>query len=297
MFFGHAKQLCPNLQAVPYDFHAYKEVAQAMYETLASYTHSIEAVSCDEALMDITDILAETKLTPDEFATALRMEIKDKTKCAASVGIGSNILLARMATRKAKPDGQYHLQPDEVDDFIRGQLVTNLPGVGRSMESKLASLGIKTCGDLQCMAMAKLQKEFGPKTGQMLYRFCRGLDDRPVRTEKERKSVSAEINYGIRFTQPKEAEAFLLSLSEEIQRRLEAAGMKGKRLTLKIMVRKPGAPVETAKFGGHGICDNIARTVTLDQATDSAKVIGKATLNMFHTMKLNITDMRGVSIT
>ncbi|XP_060501423.1 DNA repair protein REV1 isoform X4 [Panthera onca] len=296
MFFGQAKQLCPNLQAVPYDFHAYKEVAQTMYETLASYTHNIEAVSCDEALVDITEILAETRLTPDEFANAVRMEIKDQTKCAASVGIGSNILLARMATRKAKPDGQYHLKPEEVDDFIRGQLVSNLPGVGRSMESKLTSLGIKTCGDLQYMTMAKLQKEFGPKTGQMLYRFCRGLDDRPVRTEKERKSISAEINYGIRFTQPKEAEAFLLNLSEEIQRRLEAAGMKGKRLMLKIMIRKPGAPVETAKFGGHGICDNITRTVTLDQATDSAKIIGKATLNMFHTMKLNISDMRGVGI-
>ncbi|XP_027959632.1 DNA repair protein REV1 isoform X3 [Eumetopias jubatus] len=296
MFFGQAKQLCPNLQAVPYDFHAYKEVARTMYETLASYTHNIEAVSCDEALVDITEILAETRLTPDEFANAVRMEIKDQTKCAASVGIGSNILLARMATRKAKPDGQYHLKPEEVDDFIRGQLVSNLPGVGRSMESKLTSLGIKTCGDLQYMTMAKLQKEFGPKTGQMLYRFCRGLDDRPVRTEKERKSISAEINYGIRFTQPKEAEAFLLNLSEEIQRRLEAAGVKGKRLTLKVMVRKPGAPVETAKFGGHGICDNIARTVTLDQATDSAKIIGKATLNMFHTMKLNISDMRGVGI-
>ncbi|XP_023444400.1 DNA repair protein REV1 isoform X1 [Dasypus novemcinctus] len=296
MFFGYAKQLCPSLQAVPYDFQAYKEVARTMYETLASYTHNIEAVSCDEALVDITEILAETRMTPDEFANAVRMEIKDQTKCAASVGIGSNILLARMATRKAKPDGQYHLKPEEVDDFIRGQLVTNLPGVGRSMESKLTSLGIKTCGDLQYMTMAKLQKEFGPKTGQMLYRFCRGLDDRPVRTEKERKSVSAEINYGIRFTQPKEAETFLLSLSEEIQRRLEAAGVKGKRLTLKIMVRKPGAPVETAKFGGHGICDNIARTVTLDQATDSAKIIGKATLNMFHTMKLNISDMRGVGI-
>ncbi|PNJ09946.1 REV1 isoform 13, partial [Pongo abelii] len=89
---------------------------------------------------------------------------------------------------------------------------------------------------------------------------------------------------------------FLLSLSEEIQRRLEATGMKGKRLTLKIMVRKPGAPVETAKFGGHGICDNIARTVTLDQATDNAKIIGKAMLNMFHTMKLNISDMRGSPI-
>ncbi|KFP91477.1 PREDICTED: DNA repair protein REV1 isoform X3 [Apaloderma vittatum] len=296
MFFGQAKKLCPNLQAVSYDFDAYKEVARTVYEILASYTHNIEAVSCDEALVDITEILAETRLTPDEFANAIRTEIKAQTKCTASVGMGSNILLARMATRKAKPDGQYHLKPEEVDDFIRGQLVTSLPGVGRTMESKLASLGIKTCGDLQCASMSKLQKEFGPKTGQMLYRFCRGLDDRPVRTEKERKSVSAEINYGIRFTQPKEAEAFLLSLSEEIQRRLEAAGMKGKRLTLKIMVRKAGAPVEPAKYGGHGICDNIARTVTLDHATDSAKVIGKETLNMFHTMKLNISDMRGVGI-
>ncbi|KFV62663.1 DNA repair protein REV1 [Dryobates pubescens] len=296
MFFGQAKKLCPNLQAVSYDFDAYKEVARTVYEILASYTHNIEAVSCDEALVDITEILTETRLTPDELANVIRTEIKAQTKCTASVGMGSNILLARMATRKAKPDGQYHLKPEEVDDFIRGQLVTSLPGVGRTMESKLASLGIKTCGDLQCASMSKLQKEFGPKTGQMLYRFCRGLDDRPVRTEKERKSVSAEINYGIRFTQPKEAEAFLLSLSEEIQRRLEAAGMKGKRLTLKIMVRKAGAPVEPAKYGGHGICDNIARTVTLDHATDSAKVIGKETLNMFHTMKLNISDMRGVGI-
>ncbi|XP_044289663.1 DNA repair protein REV1 isoform X1 [Varanus komodoensis] len=296
MFFGQAKQLCPNLQAVPYDFQAYREVAQTMYETLASYTHSIEAVSCDEALVDVTEILAETGLTSEELANAIRTEIKNKSKCPASIGIGSNILLARMATRRAKPDGQYHLKPEEVDDFLRSQLIIHLPGVGRTMESKLLSLGIKTCGDLQCQQMSTLQKEFGPKTGQMLYRFCRGLDDRPVQREKKRKSVSAEINYGIRFTQPQEAEAFILSLSEEIQCRLEAAGMKGKRLTLKIMVRKAGAPVESAKFGGHGICDNICRSVTLSHATDSAEVIGKEVLNMFHTMKLNISDMRGVGI-
>ncbi|KAM4700349.1 DNA repair protein REV1 isoform 1-T2 [Discoglossus pictus] len=296
MFFGRAKQLCPDLQAVPYDFDAYKEVAMTMYKTLASYTHDIEAVSCDEAMADITEIIAETRLTPEEVANAIRTEIKEKTRCAASVGMGSNILLARMATRRAKPDGEYHLKPEEVDDFIRGQLVNNLPGVGRAMEYKLTSLGVNTCGDLQNIAMSKLQKEFGPKTGQMLYRFCRGLDDRPIRKEKERKSVSAEINYGIRFSQPKEAEAFLMNLSEEIQRRLEAVGMKGKKLTLKVMVRKAGAPVEPAKFGGHGICDNVARTVTLDQPTDNAKVIGKEVLNMFHTMKLNICDMRGVGL-
>ncbi|KAG8451876.1 hypothetical protein GDO86_003901 [Hymenochirus boettgeri] len=296
MFFGKAKQICPDLQAVPYDFESYKEVAMAMYKTLASYTRDIEAVSCDEALADITGIIVETKLTPDEVANAIRMEIKEKTGCAASIGMGSNILLARMATRKAKPDGQYHLKPEEVDDFIRDQPVNNLPGVGRSMEYKLSSLGVKTCGDLQSITMSNLQKEFGPKTGQMLYRFCRGLDDRPIQKEKERKSVSAEINYGIRFTQQSEAEAFLFNLSEEIQRRLEAAGVKGKKLTLKIMVRKAGAPIESAKYGGHGICDNVARSVTLDQATDCAKVIGKEAVDMFHTMKLNISDMRGIGL-
>ncbi|KAJ7319699.1 hypothetical protein JRQ81_019210 [Phrynocephalus forsythii] len=296
MFFGQAKRLCPDLQTVPYDFQAYKEVAKTMYETLASYTHNIEAVSCDEALVDITELLQETGLTSEELAHVIRTEIKNKTKCPASIGIGSNILLARMATRQAKPDGQYHLKPEEVDDFIRSQLIIHLPGVGRTMESKLLSLGVRTCGDLQCVTMSKLQKEFGPKTGQMLYRFCRGLDDRPIQREKKRKSISAEINYGIRFTQPKEAEAFLLSFSEEIQCRLEAAGMKGKRLTLKVMIRKAGAPIEPAKFGGHGICDTVARTVTLHDATNSAKMIGKEILNMFHTMKLNICDMRGVGI-
>lgn len=68
------------------------------------------------------------------------------------------------------------------------------------MSSKLASLGVTTCGDLQQLSIVRLQKEFGPRTGQTLFRFCRGLDDRPVRSEKERKSVSAEMNYNIRFT-------------------------------------------------------------------------------------------------
>uniref|UniRef100_A0A4W3GB43 DNA repair protein REV1 n=1 Tax=Callorhinchus milii TaxID=7868 RepID=A0A4W3GB43_CALMI len=299
MFFGQAKQLCPDLQPVSYDFQAYKEVAVALYETLASYTHDIEAVSCDEALVDVTAILTDTRLTPDEFATIIRSEIKEKTKCNASVGMGSNILLARVATGKAKPDGQYYLKPEEVDDFIRDQLVRNLPGVGRTLEYRLASLGVKTCGELQQLLMLRLQKEFGPKTGLMLYRFCRGLDDRPVRTEKERKSVSAEINYGVRFSQAKEAESFLLNLVEEIQRRLEASGMKGKRLTLKIMMRKAGAPTEPAKFGGHGICDNVSRycnVATLDHATDNTKIISREILHMFRMMKLSITDMRGVSL-
>ncbi|KAG7463430.1 hypothetical protein MATL_G00176470 [Megalops atlanticus] len=296
MFFGQAKQLCPDLQAVPYDFQAYKEVALAMYETLASYTYNIEALSCDEALMDATSLLSELGVSPDELASAIREDVRERTGCPASVGMGSNILLARMATLKAKPDGQYYLKPEEVDDFIRDQSVTSLPGVGRSMGYKLASLGVRTCGDLQQVSMSRLQKEFGPRTGQTLFRFCRGLDDRPVRSERERKSVSAEMNYGIRFTQVEEAESFLTNLALEVERRLQAAGLWGRRLTLKVMVRKPGAPVEPAKFGGHGICDNLARTVTLERPTDNAQLIATEGIKLFHSLKLNVADLRGVGM-
>uniref|UniRef100_A0A4W5NAN1 DNA repair protein REV1 n=1 Tax=Hucho hucho TaxID=62062 RepID=A0A4W5NAN1_9TELE len=296
MFFGQAKQLCPSLQSVPYDFQAYKEVALAMYETLASYTHNIEALSCDEALVDGSALLVELGATPEELASAIRTDVRERTGCTASVGMGSNILLARMATRKAKPDGQYLLRSEEVDDFIRDHTVTSLPGVGRSMGAKLASLGVRSCGDLQQVSLQQLQKEFGPRTGQTLFRFCRGLDDRPVRSEKERKSVSAEMNYNIRFTQVDEAELFLTNLSMEVQKRLQGAGLRGRRLTLKVMVRKVGAPVEPSKYGGHGICDSLARSVTLAQSTDSGQLIASEVIKLFHAMRLEVQDLRGVGL-
>ncbi|XP_028447411.1 DNA repair protein REV1 isoform X2 [Perca flavescens] len=296
MFFGKAKQLCPSLQSVPYDFEAYKEVALTMYETLAGYTHDIEALSCDEVLIDGSALLTELGSNPEDLASAIRADIKEKTGCCASVGMGSNILLARLATRKAKPDGQYLLKSEEVDDFIRDLPVTSLPGVGPVMGKKLAAMGVRSCGDLQQVSLSQLQKKFGPRTGQTLFRFCRGLDDRPVRYEKERKSVSAEMNYNIRFTTVDEAESFLTNLSMEVQKRLQEAGLRGRRVTLKVMVRKVGAPLESAKYGGHGICDNLARTVMLAQSTDSGQLIATAVIKLFHAMKLQVQDMRGVGI-
>uniref|UniRef100_A0A665WWJ2 DNA repair protein REV1 n=1 Tax=Echeneis naucrates TaxID=173247 RepID=A0A665WWJ2_ECHNA len=296
MFFGKAKQLCPSLQSVPYDFEAYKEVALSMYEILAGFTHDIEALSCDEVLIDGSTLLAELGTHPEDLAKAIRADIKDKTGCCASVGMGSNILLARLATRKAKPDGQYFLKSEEVDDFIRDLPVTSLPGVGPVMGRKLSAMGVRSCGDLQQVSLSHLQKKFGPRTGQTLFRFCRGLDDRPVRYEKQRKSVSAEMNYNIRFTRIDEAECFLTNLSMEVQRRLQEAGVRGRRVTLKVMVRKVGAPMEPAKYGGHGICDHIARTVMLAQYTDSGQLIATAVLKLFHAMNLQVQDLRGVGI-
>ncbi|XP_078373550.1 DNA repair protein REV1-like isoform X2 [Oculina patagonica] len=295
MFLGAARKLCPDIHCVPYQFEQYRQVSQRLYDILVTYSHEIEAVSCDEAYIDVSETLEEGE-TPTELAEKIRAEIKEATRCTASVGISSNILLARMCTRVAKPDGCYYLSPaDDTNQFMGSQKVKDLPGVGWSLGHKLQTLGVETCTDLQKFSSQALQREFGPKTGLQLYQYCRGIDDRPLKTERERKSVSAEINYGIRFTKESEVELFINELAEEVQKRLQALDMKGRCITLKMKARKAGAPMPK-KFMGHGICDNIARSCTLPTVTDEAQVIAKQCHALLKQLSVTPEDMRGMGI-
>lgn len=128
MFLGEALKLCPNLKTIQYDFEGYKEVSYALYDTVASYTLNIEAVSCDEMYADCTKILGMSGLSPLEFATVIREEIKRKTGCPVSTGFGSNKLQARLATRRAKPDNQFYLSGQNAESYIRTLNVRDLPG-------------------------------------------------------------------------------------------------------------------------------------------------------------------------
>ncbi|XP_076319010.1 DNA repair protein REV1-like isoform X2 [Tachypleus tridentatus] len=296
MFLGEALKLCPSLQTIPYDFEGYTSVSCTLYDMVASYTLDIEAVSCDELFADCTDVLQETGVSPVEFATFLRREIKEKTGCIASAGFASNILLARLATKQAKPNGQFHLEPDKVNTFMKNQMVKDLPGVGPATETRLETLGITLCGQLQTLSLQLLQKEFGQKTGQSLFDHCRGLDHRVIKSKKERKSVSAEVNYGIRFEKFSEAVEFIKELSMEVHQRLQKVGMKGRSITLKLKIRKKDAPVETAKFMGHGVCDNVAKSLLLHTATDNPEIISRECTSLLQMMKRSPEDLRGVGI-
>ncbi|XP_076042778.1 rev1 DNA directed polymerase isoform X2 [Oratosquilla oratoria] len=296
MYLGAALKLCPELQPIPYDFDGYKEVSFKLYDIVASYTHDIEAVSCDEMFIDCTEVLQECKASPLEFAACLREEVQVATKCPCSAGIGPNILLARMATRLAKPNGQHYLAPDCVLDFMRDQKVNELPGVGRNMNERLEGLGILTCGDLQDVSLTKLQSEFGHKSGQSLYNYCRGIDNRQLKNLHQRKSVSAEVNYGIRFTGWQDAERFITELSAEVENRLQSINTKGKCITVKLKIRAKGAPVEAAKFMGHGVCDNVARSATLASATSSASVICRESLALLRQVHVPPQEFRGIGI-
>jgi len=157
---------------------------------------------------------------------------------------------------------------------------SELPGVGRSLEHKLSNLGVATVGDLLSVSLARLQQEFGHKTGTGLYHMARGQDDRQLELDHVRKTVSAEVNYGIRFKTWEDAEQFLQQLSEEISSRLMKLNLLGRNVTLKLMVRAENAPEETAKYNGHGVCDNISRSSQLHQATSNKEIIFKEVFNL-----------------
>ena len=194
MFLGAALKLCPELKTIPYDFDGYQEVAYTLYDTVAKYTLDIQAVSCDEMLIDITEVLDDTSISATQFAEHLRKEIFDQTDCHASVGLGSSLLLARMATRKAKPNGCFHLLDEDAGEFIKSMPVRDLPGIGRKTGAKLREMAIETCEQMQQLSLQQMKQEFGAKNGEAFYRFCRGQDDRSISLCQERKSVSAEVS-------------------------------------------------------------------------------------------------------
>ncbi|XP_078052849.1 rev1 DNA directed polymerase [Augochlora pura] len=295
MFLGEALKICPNLKTMPYDFDGYTEVSYILYDTVASYTLNIEAVSCDEMYADCTKIFEEYSVTPLEFADVIRREIKEKTGCPVSTGFGSNKLLARLATRKAKPDGQFHLKQN-IDACIGALDVQDLPGVGWTTTNKLHSMNVRTCAELQTISLSMLQKELGKKMGEVLYNMCRGIDHSKLNLEHVRKSVSAEVNYGIRFESNEDATDFLKKLSVEVSNRLKSINARGRVITLKLLIRAKEAPKETAKFMGHGLCDYMTKSKNLIASIDDPDIIAKEVITLWNQMLKVPEDARGIGI-
>lgn len=162
MFVRDAKALCPHLVILPYDFGAYEEVADQFYDILHKHCNKIQVLSCDEAYLDMTG-----SGDPDHTVSAIRNEVFDVTKCTASAGIAGNLLMARMATKKAKPNGQYHIHSNEVDQFLADLPIGELPGVGYSLQEKLNCQNIYNCNQLRSISkVGSSAKRFWFQDGQ-----------------------------------------------------------------------------------------------------------------------------------
>lgn len=290
MFIRDAKALCPSLKIVPYDFEGYQQVADQFYDILHKHCNKVQAISCDEAYLGVTGVQ-----DAEILASVIRKDVFDVTRCTASVGIAGNLLLARMATRKAKPDGQFQIKSEQVEEFLSDLSVEDLPGVGWALQEKLHNQDIYKCIQLRAIPKAALQRDFGTKTGDMLWCYARGIDHRQVQDCQERKSIGAEVNWGVRFKSPENAQHFLSKLCEEVSVRLQNAAVCGRTFTLKMKRRKEGAG-EPEKFMGCGSCDNLSKSMTLPSAIDSADTIIRVSKQIFATFNLDVCEIRGMGL-
>ncbi|XP_041989924.1 DNA repair protein REV1-like isoform X2 [Salvia splendens] len=292
MFVKDAKIRCPQLAIVAYDFRAYEMVADQFYDILHNHCNKVQAVSCDEAFLDVSD----SKVGDYEIlASIIRKEILDTTGCTASAGIAENMLMARLATRTAKPDGQFHIPPGKVDDYLFTLPVKELPGIGHVLEEKLKKKQIRTCGQLRPIAKESLQKDFGMKTGEMLWNYSRGIDSRLVGLIQESKSVGADVNWGVRFNNANDVQHFLTSLCKEVALRLQGCGVQGRTFTLKIKKKKSDAG-EPVKYMGHGDCENLSHAITIPMATDDVGVLQRLATQLFGHFHIDVGDIRGVGL-
>lgn len=312
MWMKSALEACPQLQVLPYDFPAYEDASRKFYNSVLAVDGVVQSVSIDEALIDVTQLCLEAggsdgksisegsidreQSKAAEIAQGLRDSVKEKTGCAVSVGIGANILQAKVALRKAKPAGQFQLKPEAVLDFIGDLTVRDLPGVGHSLSAKLEDLGVKIVKDLRNLTRERLISSLGPKTGIRMWEYARGIDKAEVGNEVIRKSVSAEVNWGIRFTSQDQAEDFVKSLCGELNRRLVENLVKGKQLTLKVMRRSMDAPLEPVKHLGHGKCDVFNKSVVLGIATNATDIVAKEAISMLRSFNFSPGDLRGLGV-
>ncbi|KAJ3023570.1 deoxycytidyl transferase [Thoreauomyces humboldtii] len=292
MMVHHAQQSCKDLQVLPYEFEEYDRCSKALYTILLQHGDQVQAVSCDEAYLEVSSP-GSSRGFEIELADIIRREILEQTGCNASIGIGSNMLVARMATGVAKPNGVHLVPNGEEATFMASQSIRSLPGVGKVLTTKLERTGISDCGKLANLSIGHLQRECGGKTGTMLYNACRGMDTRQLEN-KPRQSVGAEINWGMRFQTEPEVEAFMLELSEEVEKRMRNAMVKGRLVTVKVKRRRYEG--EPHKILGCGDCDNLSKSSSLAPPVDSAEVLFRESWRMLREMQVPALDIRGIGI-
>ncbi len=227
-----AKRRCPDLVFVKPRFEVYRAVSAQIREIFAEHTDLIEPLSLDEAYLDVTEnkqgIPAAT-----EIAQIIRNRIKEVTGLNASAGISYCKFLAKMASDLNKPNGQAVITPARGPQFVAELPVKKFHGVGPATAAKMERLGIVTGADLREKSPEFLREHFG-KSGGWYYRVSRGIDNRPVEPNRERKSIGAEDTFDADIFMLDQAKAEIAALSAKVWRSCEAKGLTGRTVTLKV---------------------------------------------------------------
>ncbi len=229
---SQARRLCPGAIFIPPDFRLYSRESEKIFAIYREITPLVQAVSIDEAYLDVTDHLGEAG-SATAVAREIRRRVREERGLTVSVGVGPNRLIAKIASDFDKPDGLTVVPPAKAQAFLDPLPVRHLHGVGPATEKALAELEVKTIADLRAVPLETLSDRFG-KHGRVLFEFSRGIDERPVETHSERKSLGTENTYAEDLTEPGRMEEEVERMAQEVAEALARRELAGCTVTLKL---------------------------------------------------------------
>jgi DNA polymerase-4 len=291
---GKALRLCPGLIIVPMRHHLYSEVSHQVMERLHHLTPLVEQISIDEAFLDISDV----RESPETVANKLQSRIRDDLQLPCSIGLASNKMVAKIATEvgkslalheikakgEVKPPNALSVVPfGEEATFLAPLPADMLWGVGPKTSARLTELGIYTIGDLAKWPENELLRMFG-ENGRDLAQHSKGIDDRPIVTEHETKSISQEITYSKDVRDDAILQKTLREMSAEVGKQLRRNNLAGK--TIKLKLRWPDFTTLT-------------RQTTLSNPTDQDDEIERVALELLKAVRKPFQAVRliGVGVT
>lgn len=234
MSMGQAKKLCPQVIVIEPNFEKYRKVSAQIHQIFQQYTPIIEPLSLDEAYLDVTENLKNIP-SATEVATQIRADIFAATRLTASAGVAPNKFLAKIASDWNKPNGLFVIKPHQIQHFIQDLALKKIPGVGKVTYEKLNQLNLHTLGDLQKIEENVLIHHFG-KYGKQLYLYAQGIDNRPVKAERERQQISKEITFDDDYTLTECNHAWQ-PLTEQIWRSLERKQLTARGVNVKLKLK------------------------------------------------------------
>jgi len=232
-----AKKLCPNGIFVRGNMARYKEMSEHVFKILNDVTDVIQPVSIDEAYLDVTGIFH----SPEYIGKYIKRRVKEETGLVISVGVSYNKFLAKLASEWNKPDGFFTINRDMVPDILVPLPVGKVHGLGKKSVERLNRIGIFTIGDLLQYRKEDLKLFLG-SWGEEIYDRIRGIDDRPVRVEGERKSIGKETTLKEDTDDKELMKTYLRDFAESVAKVMKRKNVEAKTITVKF---------KTKDFEGH----------------------------------------------
>jgi len=249
-----AKRLCPQAIFLPVNFAKYREASSHIRDIFARFTSLIEPMSLDEAYLDVTD--NAHGMYASRIAKEIQQAIFKEIKLTGSAGVAPNKLVAKIASDFRKPFGLTVVTPEQVHEFMRALPLRKLHGVGPATEKRLLELGLKTCEDVWQRGPEALALTLGPSSADWLIASARGIDERPVCTHWERKSLGREETFEKDLHTIESMTRELKLIAQSVESDLLEEEKSGRTITLKV------------KYSDF---QTITRRMTLDTAVSDAQ--------------------------